>query len=110
MMPDRSSTSRTSPERPEIEPIGPDEAHAILTTAMQPYLEDGWQVIHESAYIARLTRDMRNVDLRIDLLGKVEVEEKGLTPLQESGRLMAWLVLLAMLLVALALSSALGIF
>ena len=52
---------------------------------------------------------MRNLDIRVDLLGQVETEESGLTPLQDSGRLMAWMVLLAALLVVLALSTALGI-
>jgi hypothetical protein len=52
---------------------------------------------------------MRNLDVRVDLIGRVEVQESGLTPLQDSGRLTAWVLLLAALLVTLALSSALGI-
>ena len=52
---------------------------------------------------------MRNLDVRVDLLGQVETEESGLTPLQDSGRLTAWVLLLALLLVVLALSAALGI-
>jgi hypothetical protein len=45
----------------------------------------------------------------VDLLGKLEPEESGLTPLQDSGRLIAWVLLLATLLIVLALSAALGI-
>jgi hypothetical protein len=42
-------------------------------------------------------------------LGQIVTQESGLTPLQDSGRLTAWVLLLAALLVALALSAALGI-
>jgi hypothetical protein len=98
-----------SPEQPEIEPVGPDEAEAILEAALQPYLAGDWRVIDRGPYAARLTRGLRNLDLRVDLLGQVETEESGLTPLQDSGRLIAWTLLLAALLIVLALSAALGI-
>jgi len=97
------------PSEPEIEPISPQDAEAILKQAVEPYLAEGWRVIDRSAYLARLTRGKRNLDLRIDLLGKVEKQEMDLTPLQDSGRLMAWMLQLTALLVALALSAALGI-
>lgn len=97
-----------SPE-PEVEPISPEEAEAILQAEMEPYLAEGWQVLHESAYTARLTRGMHNLDIHVDLLGNVKKQETPLTPVQDSGRLMAWMLLIAMLMVALALSSALGI-
>ncbi len=97
------------PSEPEIEPISPQDAEAILKQAVEPYLAEGWRVIDRSAYLVRLTRGKRNLDLRIDLLGKVEKQEMDLTPLQDSGRLMAWMLLLTALLVALALSAALGI-
>jgi hypothetical protein len=93
----------------EIEPISPDNAAAILKTALEPYVADGWRVIDRSAYDARLTRGTRNLDIRVDLLGQIVTQESGLTPLQDSGRLTAWVLLLAALLVALALSAALGI-
>lgn len=73
------------------------------------YTAEGWQVLSRSAYDARLTRGTRNLDIRVDLLGDVNVSESGLTPLQDSGRLIAWVLLLASLLVALALGSALGL-
>lgn len=110
MLPDQNPpSSATPPADTEIEPIAPEAAEAILQEAMQPYLDDDWQVIHQSAYLARLTRGTRNIDLQVDLLGQLSKEEFGLTPVQDSGRLMAWIVLLAMMLVALAVSSALGI-
>jgi len=66
-------------------------------------------VIDRSAYLMRLTRGKRNLDIRVDLLGQIEKQEMDLTPLQDSGRLMAWILLLTALMVALALSAALGI-
>ncbi len=93
----------------EIEPVGIADAEKIMEDALQPYLAEDWRIIDRGPYAARLTRGMRNLDIRIDLLGQVETEESGLTPLQDSGRLMAWMVLLAALLVVLALSAALGI-
>ena len=98
-----------STEQAEIEPVGVEEAAKIMEDALQPYLAEDWRIIDRGPYAARLTRGMRNLDIRVDLLGRVESEESGLTPLQDSGRLMAWMVLLAALLVVLALSAALGI-
>jgi hypothetical protein len=110
MLPDHApKLDPQKPPAPEIDPISPQEAEAILQQALKPYLADGWHLIDHSAYAARLTREMRNLDVRVDLIGRVEVQESGLTPLQDSGRLTAWVLLLAALLVTLALSSALGI-
>jgi len=110
MLPDTQPKMTTpSSSKPEIEPISPEAASKILQTALEPYIADGWQLLDQSAYAARLTRGMRNLDIRVDLLGQVEAHESGLTPLQNSGRLTAWVLLLASLLVALALASALGI-
>ena len=95
--------------KPAVEPISTEEAQAILERALEPYLADGWHVLDRSPSIARLTRGMRNLDVRVDLLGKVETQESGLTPLQDSGRLTAWVLLLASMLVVLALAAALGI-
>ncbi|NDJ77024.1 MAG: hypothetical protein GYB65_12285 [Chloroflexi bacterium] len=96
-------------EPEEIDPISPEEAAEILDNVVQPYLDDEWRVLDRSAYAARLTRGTRNLDVRVDLLGNVETQESDLTPLQDSGRLMAWVLLLTTLLVVLALATALGI-
>jgi hypothetical protein len=98
-----------NPQQPEVEPINPAEAEKILAEALTPYLADEWRLLDRGPYAARLTRGVRNLDIRIDLLGQVVTEESGLTPLQESGRLIAWVLLLAALLIALAFSAALGI-
>ena len=112
MLPEETPTPGMLPPNPtpsEVEPISPQAAEAILHEAIAPYLAEGWRVLHRDAYSARLRRDTRNVDVWVDLLGNVQTRERGLTPLQESGRLMAWTALLAMLLVALALSAAFGL-
>jgi hypothetical protein len=93
---------------PQIEPISPEEARQHLEEAMATYLEDGWIVRAEHDYMARLTRGKRNLDFYVDLLGNVTMEDKALTPGQDSGRLVAWLLLLATFLVVLAFASAVG--
>ncbi len=112
MLPENTPTPgmlRPNPAETEVEPIDPQAAESILREAIAPYLAEGWRVLHRDAYSARLRRDARNIDVWIDLLGDVQTRERGLTPLQESGRLMAWTVLLAMLLLALALSAVFGL-
>lgn len=110
MLPDTGPNPSTpAPEEPEIEVIPPDQADAILQEALLPYLQEGWSVIHRGPYNTRLTRNKRNLDIRVDLLGKVEMVETDLTPLQESGRLIAWMLLLVSLLAALVVGTALGI-
>jgi hypothetical protein len=107
--PDASSEVPSQPaSEPEIDPISPEDAEIVLAKAIEPYLADGWHILDRSPYLARLTRGMHNLDVRVDLLGQVETHESGLTPLQDSGRLMAWVLLLASLLVVLALATALG--
>ena len=110
MVPEDSTQVNENPNsEPEIEPIQPAEAQEILEKALVPYLEDEWKVIDRGPFAARLTRDTRNLDVRIGVLGEVTTEESDLTPLQDTGRLVAWALLIAALMVALALSSALGI-
>lgn len=109
MLPDKESRPANAlPPEPEIEPIGPEDAGAIMAQALDRYTAEGWQVLSKSAYDARLMRGMRNLDVHIDLLGQVETRESGLTPLQDSGRLTAWVLLLASLLLALTVASVLG--
>lgn len=104
MLPETQSNSE-----PEIEPIHPEQAEILLREAMEPYLADGWHLLRHNAYTARLTRGTRNMDIFVDLLGQIETQESGLTPLQDSGRLVAWVILLAALLIVLSISAALGI-
>lgn len=99
----------TSPN--EIEPISADAAHALLYAAIRERLgehwndeESGWRIVSGHDYMARLTRGNRNVDFMVDLLGNVTIEEKAIGPAQIQGRLNAWLLLGASLLLALLLA------
>ena len=100
----------------EIEPISPDEAHAILYAAIRERLgehwddeEEGWTMVTGHDYMARMTKGNVNVDFYVDLLGKVTIEEKGISPAQASGRLLAWMFLLGSLFVALILARIAGL-
>ncbi|MBN1964099.1 MAG: hypothetical protein JW910_05600, partial [Anaerolineae bacterium] len=89
--------------------ITPEAARARLDAALAPYLADGWVVRDGHDYMARLTRGDRNLDVLVDLTGEVTVEEKPLALRQESGRLVAWVLLIVALLLALAVAQALGL-
>lgn len=93
----------------ELEPINPEEAEVILNEAIQPYTDNGWFVLDRSASTARLTKGPRNLDIRVDLLGQVEVTTSSLSASQESGRLVAWSLLLVSLLAALVVANILGL-
>ncbi len=109
---------RSSPEPPDIgataagtpavDPIEPEVARQRLDDAIAPYLAEGWVIVVGHDYMARLNRGAWNLDFYVDLLGNVTVEKKALTIVQESGRLVAWLLLIVAVLLALALASALG--
>lgn len=94
-----------------IEPISPEEAHRILYDAIRQKLgpkwddeETGWAVISQHNYMARLTKGRQNIDFYVDLLGKVTIEEKAISPAQDAGRVLAVLLLIGAVLVALLIS------
>lgn len=95
---------------PEIEPIDADQARERLYAAIRERLgehwndeEHGWRIVTSHDYMARLTRGRRNIDFMVDLLGNVTVEEKTIGAAQIQGRINAWLLLGASLLLALLL-------
>lgn len=99
----------------EIEPISAEEARAILYDAIRQRLgdnwddeRDGWTLISGHDYMARLTKGRKNMDFYVDLLGNVTVEEKDINPMQEMGRLLAWMLLVASVLVALIIARIAG--
>jgi hypothetical protein len=97
----------------ELEPIPAEQARAILEQAMRERLGDNWQnedwvLLTGHDYMARVTRGGKNVDFYVDLLGNVRVEEKAVNPAQESGRLIAWLILLLSLGIAFLLARIAG--
>ena len=93
---------------PEIEPVSPEAARAALEAAIAPYLAEGWTVLVEHDFMARLTQGKHNLDFHVDLLGEVRIEEGDLSPVQDAGRLVAWLLLLVTFLLAITIASALG--
>jgi len=110
----------TTPEQPPIvdedfEPIAPHLARErIMQTIVEKLGENwddedtGWMMVHNSDYLIRITQGATNIDFHCDLLGNVSVEEKPISPLQASGRLMAWAVLIASLFVAFTIASVSG--
>ena len=100
-------------DEPQI--IPPEEARAILETAIRERLgddwqdeESGWSVISSHDYMARLNRGRTNLDFYVDLVGQVTVEQKEINPGQDTGRLFAWLLLLLSLVIALLLARIAG--
>ena len=98
-----------------IEPISGEQARAILEEAIRARLGDdwrdedsGWTLVTGHDFMARLTRGRVNVDFYVDLLGSVTVEERPLGPAQESGRLIAWMLLLLSLAIAGLIARAVG--
>ncbi len=91
----------------EIETIEPEQARKLLEQAIREQLgehwddeETGWVRVTGHDYMARLTRGRKNMDFYVDLLGNVKFEEKELSPVQQQGRLIAWMILLGSLLIA----------
>ncbi len=97
----------------ELEPISAEQARAILEQAMRERLGDHWQnddwvLVTGHDYMARVTKGRRNLDFYVDLLGNVRVEEREVDPGQDSGRLIAWLILLLSLGIAFLLARIAG--
>lgn len=82
----------------DIKLIEPDEAAALLEPHLAELEADGWKILVQNDYMARLTRGKHNIDIRVDLIGDIHTEIKPLTFVQESGALIAALVFLALLM------------
>jgi hypothetical protein len=91
----------------EVQIVEPDEAAAILEPLVEELQAEGWVVIVQHDYMARLTRGRRNLDLEVTLLGEVLREEKPLSLVQESGQMVAVLLVLVLILAAISLATAL---
>jgi hypothetical protein len=99
----------------EIEPIPAEQARAILEEAIRERLGDdwkdddsGWTKVTGHDYMARLTRGRMNVDFYVDLLGNVTVETSEINPAQDSGRMIAWMLLLVALAIAFLIARIVG--
>ena len=100
---------------PEIDPIPPEQARAILDAAMRQRLgadwqdeDSGWLLVTGHDYMARVTRGRVNVDFYVDLLGAVTVEEKEINAAQDSGRMLAIILLILSLGIAFLAARAVG--
>lgn len=101
-------------DEPQI--ISPEQARALLETAIEQRLgagwqdeENGWAVVTSHDYMARLNKGRTNLDFYVDLTGSVTVEEKEINPGQDTGRLFAWLMLLLSLGIAFLLARVAGL-
>ena len=99
----------------EIEPIPAEQARAILEQAIRERLgddwkddESGWTKVTGHDYMARLTKGRMNVDFYVDLLGNVTVETSEINPAQDSGRMIAWMLLLLSLAIAFLIARIVG--
>lgn len=91
--------------------VTPDEAEVILRPEVEQLVAEGWRVVSKPLYGVRLERERDIVDLRVDLLGNVIRESKiKLFIGADTGRIVAWVLLIATLLVVLTLASVLGLF
>lgn len=95
--------------------IPPEEAKERLHAAIRERLGDEWDdelsdwtLVSRHDYMARLSNGRYTLDFYVDLLGEVQVEEKDALAFTESGRLTAWLLLVASLIVALAIARVSG--
>jgi hypothetical protein len=92
-----------SDENNEVEIITPEQASAILQPKLDALEAEGWIVLVQTDYMARLTREDRNLDVRVDLLGNLEMEEKPLSLVQESGQIISIIFLGVLILLVLVL-------
>lgn len=100
----------------EIQPIPGAQARVILEQAIRDRLgpnwdqeDSGWAVVTSHDYMARLNKGRVNLDFYVDLLGNVSIEEKEVSPGQDTGRLFAWMFLLACLGIAFLLAKSIGL-
>ncbi len=100
----------------ERQPIPAEQARAILEAAIRERLgadweedENGWMVVTSHDYMARLNKGRINLDFYVDLLGDVTVEEKEISPGQDTGRLFAWMMLMLSLGIAFLLARIAGL-
>ncbi len=99
-------------DRPDVtdeDVISPEEAENILRPEVEQLIAGGWRIAAKPLYGVRLVKGNEVLDMRVDLLGNVERKTKfNILSAEQTGRLIAWVLLITSLLVTLALASALG--
>ena len=66
-----------------LDPISPEKAREVLRPRLEALIEDGWRVLSQDSFQARLTRIDKNLVVYVDLLGEVREVESPLSPRQE---------------------------
>lgn len=90
--------------------VTPDEAEDLLRPEVEQLVAEGWRIVSKPLYGVRLERERDVLDLRVDLLGNIIREQKlKLFSGADTGRIVAWVLLIASLLVVLTLASVLGL-
>lgn len=90
--------------------ITPDEAEDLLRPEVEQLVAEGWRITSKPLYGVRLEREREILDLRVDLLGTIIREQKvNMFSGADTGRLVAWVLLIVSLLGALTLASVLGL-
>lgn len=102
---------------PEPDVIPPEEAREHLRAAITEHLGEDWEdedsrwtVVTSHAYMARLNRGRYNVDFYVNYFdGSVTVESNEVNSGQETGRMLAWTLLLLFAAIVLILAWNLGL-
>jgi hypothetical protein len=97
-----------------FEPASPQAQRAAIDAAVLARLGENWEkdwiVVHNAHDLLRLNKGDLNLDFQADLLANVEVIEREASPVQLTGRLIAWLILALSLFVAFVAASVAGVF
>jgi hypothetical protein len=97
-----------------IEPASPQAQRAAIDAAMLERLGANWPtewiIVHNANDLVRINKGDINLDFQADLLAHVEVIERPASPLQLSGRWIAWLILGVSLFIAFLIASIAGVF
>jgi hypothetical protein len=89
--------------------IEPEQAATLLAPYLRQREAEGWIILVQHDYMAQLTRGKRNLYIEVDLLGQVSEHESDLHPTQESGQLVAIVLLLVIFLFVLVVVTILGL-
>jgi hypothetical protein len=103
----RSNAVTSQDSEPQI--ISPEVAEEILDREIEKMVEEGWRVKVRSVAYVRMMQERDILDIRVDLLGNIE-KEQGVALLYgpDVGRMVAWMVLIAWLLVVLVFATVIG--
>src|SRR5688572_13123071 len=97
-----------------IETASPQEQRAAIDAAMLERLGANWPtewiIVHNANDLVRINKGDINLDFQADLLAHVDIIERPASPVQLSGRWIAWLILGLSLFIAVLIASIAGVF